>query len=361
MKKLLLLVFTVLFFCLPCFADENVLKSETGIVKNIKYIEENQMNKQFVDVEISSGTFKGEKVTLENVITGNPFYDILLKKKDRVILHAENADDGVRFFIADIQRTSGLFLLLGIFVVLVLIVGRKKGLMSLIATGLIICLVIWFLTPLILAGINPILATVLLCLLSASIAIYFVGGFNYKSTSAVLGTVLSLIFAAVLSVIVINVSRLTGFSSEETVFLFTAHPELNFIGILTSAMIIATLGAVIDIAMSIASTINEVFELNAEMTFRELFDSGMNVGKDIIGTMTNTLILVYLGSSLPLVLLSYNIDLMKFFNLNMVVTEIASALVGSIALVVCVPLTAVITAYFMGFRNDDEIELDTKE
>ena len=87
------------------------------------------------------------------------------------------------------------------------------------------------------------------------------------------------------------------------------------------------------------------------MTLKELYCSGMNVGKDIIGTMTNTLILMYLGGSLPLVLLAHNIDLMKFFNLNMVVTEISSALVGSIALVVCVPVTAIITAYLLELKK----------
>lgn len=366
MKKLILFFTCFILLCSNCFAIENdtVLKSATGFVKHIEYIDDADSgnDKQIVDVLVKTGTFKGETVKIENVLTGNPYYDILLKKKDNVILHLEQADDGVQFFISDIKRVQGLYFLLGIFVLLVILVGRKKGLMSIIATGLIVCLVIWLLTPMILAGINPIFSTVLLCLLSASIAVYFVGGLNIKSTSAVLGTVLSLVFAAILSVMVIKISRLTGFCCEESVFLYSAHPELNFVGILTSAMLISTLGAVIDIAMSIASTVNEVFELNSELSFKELFHSGMNVGKDIIGTMTNTLILVYLGGSLPLVLLAHNIDLTKFFNLNMVVTEISSALVGSIALVICVPLTALITSYLLGFKKKEkDFEFDSEE
>lgn len=355
-----------ILFCANCFAIDNdtVLKSETGFVKHLEYTEDADSgnNKQIVDVVIKSGMFKGETVTIENILTGNPYYDILLKKKDNVILHLEQADDGIQFFISDIKRVQGLYFLLGIFVFLVLLVGKKKGLMSIIATGLIVCLVIWLLTPMILMGINPIFSTVLLCLLSSAIAVYFVGGLNIKSTSAVLGTVLSLILSAFLSVMVIKISRLTGFCCEESVFLYSVHPELNFVGILTSAMLISTLGAVIDIAMSIASTINEVFELNTKLSFQELFHSGMNVGKDIIGTMTNTLILVYLGGSLPLVLLAHNIDLTKFFNLNMVVTEISSALVGSIALVICVPITAVITAYLLkSKKTDTNFEFDNEE
>ena len=112
--------------------------------------------------------------------------------------------------------------------------------------------------------------------------------------------------------------------------------------------------------MSIASSVNEFFTLNPEMTPKELFISGMNVGKDIIGTMANTLILVYLGSSLPLVLLSQNIDLQKFFNLNQVVTEITSAIIGSIAIVICVPITAFVTAYLMKKKNENETNIMIK-
>ena len=358
MKKLLVLFVSMFMLCCSCFGmqDDKVLNAETGFVKHIDYIEEGETNKQIVDVIVKSGEFKGQEVEIENVLTGNPYYDILLKKHDSVVLHLEEADDGMQFFISDIKRVQGLYFLLGVFFLLVILVGGKKGFMSLVATGLIVCLVVWFLTPMILMGFNPIIATVILCLVSSAIAVYFVGGINFKSTSAVLGTVSSLVIASIMSCIVIAISRLTGFCCEEDVFLFTAQPELNFVGILTSAMMISALGAVIDVAMSIASTINEIYDLNNKMSLKELYCSGMNVGKDIIGTMTNTLILMYLGGSLPLVLLAHNIDLMKFFNLNMVVTEISSALVGSIALVVCVPVTAIITAYLLELKkkNDDK-------
>ena len=364
MKKIFITIFCLIFLCGTCFAiqqDESVLKSEVGFVNHIDYIEEGETNKQIVEVLVKSGDYKGQKVEIENVLTGNPYYDILLKKHDNVVLHLEQADDGVQFFISDIKRVQGLYFLLTVFILLVVVVGGKKGFMSLVATGLIVCLVVWFLTPMILMGFNPIVATVVLCLISSAIAVYFVGGINFKSTSAVLGTVTSLVIASIMSCIVIAISRLTGFCCEEDVFLFTSHPELNFVGILTSAMMISALGAVIDVAMSIASTINEIYDLNNKMTLKELYCSGMNVGKDIVGTMTNTLILMYLGGSLPLVLLAHNIDLMKFFNLNMVVSEIASALVGSIALVVCVPVTAIISAYLLELKNnknDDDVDFN---
>jgi len=99
--------------------------------------------------------------------------------------------------------------------------------------------------------------------------------------------------------------------------------------------------------MSISSTINELFSSNQDMKIKDLFFSGMNVGKDIIGMMSNTLILAYLGGSLALILLSNSIDLQKFFNLNQVAVEISSALIGSIGIVLCVPLTAIISAFLI--------------
>lgn len=324
-----------------------VLSVETfGDIKSSPDGELNQV-KQSVEVKILTGSHKGEKVIIDNMLMGNPAYDINLKKGDKVILHAEQTNGGVDFFIADKQRVNVLYCLSGIFFALLLLVGRKKGLYSLISILITLSLIFWALTPLLLSGFNPILATVLICVLASVIAIYLVGGFNAKSTAAILGTVLSLVIAGVLSTLSIKFASLTGFSSEESMFLFTAHPGLNFVGVLASAMIIGALGAVMDIGMSISSTINEIFTSNSEMGVTELFSSGMNVGQDIIGTMANTLILAYLGGALSLVLLSSNIDLQKFFNLNQVATEISSALIGSIAIVLCVPITAIISAYLI--------------
>ena len=131
------------------------------------------------------------------------------------------------------------------------------------------------------------------------------------------------------------------------------------IGITIATMILATLGAVMDVAMSISSTINEIYEIDGTKSIKELFTSGMNVGRDIIGTMANTLILVYLGGSLPLLLLANNIDLQKFINLNQVVTETASALIGSIAIVICVPFTAIVASQMIrcAKKKDDDLNL----
>lgn len=347
MKRFFVLLL-MFIFTLPVFADsENILPSQTGIVKSFEYLNSDDgmtNTKQLVKVKILTGEFKGEIVELENMLSGNPYYDIKLTKNTKVILHAEDNGDGVEYSIEDIKRSDTLVFLSILFCALLIYVGKKKGLASLVSILLTVLLITNCLSPMILAGISPVLASIIICIISTAITMYLVGGFNAKSTSAVLGAVLSLLFAAVLSAITMFTAHLTGFAAENTTFLYSVHPELNFIAITISAMILATLGAVMDVAMSISSTINEIYETDNTKTVRELFVSGMNVGRDIIGTMANTLILVYLGGSIPLLLLAGNIDLHKFINLNQVVTETASALIGSIAIVICVPFTALVAS-----------------
>lgn len=374
MPKILL---TFLFFVLSGFfsiinAENIILPSCSGIVQSIKYedsanINPNDQNtKQIVNVKILTGEFKGTETVIDNMLTGNPAYDIKLSKGMKVVLHAEIPDneiinaDNVEFYIADIKRDTQLILYAGIFALLLLIIGKKKGLRSIVAIISSICLIA-LMVPAVLHGISPILSAITAGILSTVITVYLVGGRNYKSTSAIIGTSTSLIFAGILSVLAIKFARLTGFAGEESMFLYTVRPDIDFTGILTAAIIIASLGALMDTAVSIASTINEIHETDKNLNVSQLFKSGMNVGRDIIGTMSNTLILVYLGSSLPLVLLANNIDLNKFFNLNKVSTEILSALIGSIAILACVPLTAIITSILMKRQNKNKFELDKIE
>lgn len=359
MKKFFIIL--LLMIGIPTLADENktVLPSETGIVESIKYEDADNLNqgeettKQLVTVKVLTGNFKGTERIIENMLTGNPAYDINLTKGNKVVLHVEpNSDtittpDDVDFFIADIKRDNQIFVFTGIFFILLLLIGKKKGLTSIISIISTIALIFFMLLPMILNGFCPIASAVLTGIISTVITIYLVGGLNSKSSSAIIGTSISLIFAGALSMLAIYFAHLTGFAGEENMFLYTARPDLSFTGILSASMIISALGALMDTAVSIASTVNEIFETDKSLSVKQLFKSGMNVGRDIIGTMSNTLILVYLGSSLTLVLLSSNIDMNKFFNLNQVATEILSALTGSIAILFCVPITAIIAAYLI--------------
>lgn len=377
MKKFLVTFALLIGLFIPAMsADETakpVLPSETGIVENIKYEDAaglnqgDQTTKQVVTVKVTTGQFKGTERLIDNMLTGNPAYDINLSKGEKVVLHVEPVNDTVTtaddvdFFIADIKRDNQIYIFTGIFFILLLCIGKKKGATSIVSIISTMALIFFMLMPMILHGFCPIASTVLVGILSTIITVYLVGGLNSKSSAAIIGTSISLIFAGGLSMLAIYFAHLTGFAGEENMFLYTARPDLSFTGILSASMIIAALGALMDTAVSIASTVNEIYETDKSLTIKKLFTSGMNVGRDIIGTMSNTLILVYLGSSLPLVLLSNNIDMNKFFNLNQVATEILSAIIGSIAILFCVPITAIIAAYLIKLSSKNknkEIKLD---
>lgn len=370
MKKFFLFVMLLFGLISPCLALETPdLPSEVGKVEKVTYEDvadglQNENNvKQKVQVKVLTGQFKGTVQTLDNMLTGNPAYDISLNKGDKVVLHLDakntevNSVDDVDFFIADVKRDYSLEAFAALFMILLVIIGRKKGVFSLVSIIATISLMFFVLVPLILHGVNPVVAAVVAGILSTIITIYLVGGFNSKSSAAIIGTGLSLIFAGGMSLAAIWMARLTGFAGEESMFLYSTRPDLSFKGILAASMIIAALGALMDTGVSIASSVNEIYETDKKLTVNQLFKSGMNIGKDIIGTMSNTLILVYLGSALPLVLLSNNIDLQKFFNLNQVATEILSALIGSISILACVPLTAIIAAYLIK-RQKERVEFD---
>lgn len=356
MKKFLGIIFALFLLITAVSAQEvEVLPSESALVQKVEYYDEEDNTvvsvRQIVTVKLIGGENAGKVIQVENALSGNPYYDINLKKRMRVLLHVEKLGDEVVFSIADIERSSVLFWLACLFAGLLIYVGGKKGIYSLVSIVLTCALLCKALSPMILAGINPIFSTMLICLFSTAITMYLVGGFNRKSSSAILGCVTSLILAVILSALVVKIASLTGFSSEHSMFLYSMHPELNFVALIISTMIIATMGAVMDVAMSIASTINEIHAVDSTKTVKELFNSGMNVGRDVIGTMANTLILVYLGASLPLLLLASNIDFQKFINLNQVVTEVASALIGSCAIVICVPITALIAAQLISKKS----------
>lgn len=370
MKKFFLFVMLLFGLISPCLALETPdLPSEVGKVEKVTYEDvadglQNENNvKQKVQVKVLTGQFKGTVQTLDNMLTGNPAYDISLNKGDKVVLHLEakntevNSVDDVDFFIADVKRDYSLEAFAALFMVLLVVIGRKKGVFSLVSIIATISLMFFVLVPLILHGVNPVVSAVVVGILSTIITIYLVGGFNSKSSAAIIGTGLSLIFAGGMSLAAIWMARLTGFAGEESMFLYSTRPDLSFKGILAASMIIAALGALMDTGVSIASSVNEIYETDKKLTVNQLFKSSMNIGKDIIGTMSNTLILVYLGSALPLVLLSNNIDLQKFFNLNQVSTEILSALIGSISILACVPLTAIIAAYLIK-RQKEKVEFD---
>jgi uncharacterized membrane protein len=204
--------------------------------------------------------------------------------------------------------------------------------------------------PLILRGVNPILVSVITAVLVTVVTIFLVAGINHKSISAIAGTSIGVIVAGVISYVVGNQASLSGLSAEEATMLMYIPQgiQFNFRHLLFAGIIMGALGAAMDVGISIASAIDEIHKANPRLSSRRLFRSGMNVGKDVMGTMVNTLILAYTGTSIPMLLLfmAYETELSKVFNLDVIATEIVRSLSGSIGLILTIPITAIIASYY---------------
>jgi len=308
---------------------------------------------QKIKVKVLTGKLKDQEHLTENRLSGNPAFDINLKEGDRVLLHIESLpEDKKEINISNYYRFPVLAILFSIFTLLILVIGGNKGLRSLIGLAFTYFLIFYFLIPSILNGYSPLLITIIICSIATCFTIFIISGLNLKSLSAIIGTVSGVSAAGIIALLTIKYAPLSGTPGEEAIALWASDSSLNFKGILASAMIIGALGASMDVGISIASSIFEVKKADPEATTSYLIKSGMNVGKDIMGTMTNTLLLAYTGSALFLLLLAYNnVSFTKLINLDSIVSEITAALAGSIGLILCIPITAFVASNLFNIKK----------
>ncbi|KJF27501.1 YibE/F family protein [Clostridium aceticum] len=358
MKKLAyILVLMILFITIgsnPVFADS--LQKEPVIerakVLNVQELAEDALETDFftesmvVSLEVLSGDYKGQQFEVIHSLTGSFSYDILVKPGDKVLVTIDDMGNGVvDVYISEYLRDTYIYLVLGIFVALLILVGGFKGLKTMLTLILTIVLILKVLLPGLLAGYNPILLTIAVSFVVTCMTMLVVGGMNTKSYAAIIGVLGGVFIAGLIAYVIGSKVSLTGLSNEEAMMLMYIPQGVNFDfrGLLFAGIIMGALGAVMDVGISIASSMEEIKSLNPNISTKALIQSGMNIGKDIMGTMTNTLILAYTGSAIPLLLLftAYQDPLVRIINLDIIATEIIRAFAGSIGLLLCIPLTAV--------------------
>jgi len=319
---------------------------------------------QELKIEILSGKFKGQKLILTNSrLHGDLVYDVVAEDGMEIVLAVKEREGQPPSFGVDTYaRDKVLYILIFLFIFVLIGVGRIKGLMaliSLIITGLLIA---FFMLPLMFRGYSPILLAIITASIVIFLSLMLIGGFNKKSLAAIIGTSAGVVIAGIISLISGKMAHLTGITgeaSEQLIYIVSSFP-INIKGIMFAGIIISSLGAVMDVGMSIASVVFEIHNRSPELSRAELFKSGMNVGKDIMGTMANTLILAFTGASLSIMILlmAYNMPYFRAINLNTVSTEIIQGLSGSIGLILTVPITSIVSALFISnssrknFNND---------
>lgn len=333
--KNVLSIFLILFFCLslsPLFNSVNA-QSNTTEGQVTKVIEEDG-NYQKLEV-----TSDDKKVIVENGLYDTSF-NVKYKVGDKVVL-----TDGM---ITDYVRRPSLFLLLGIFLFLAILIAGKWGLTSIAGMAYSFYVIFVFILPMILKGYDAVVVAVVGSMFIIPVTFGLSHGLNRKTINAVIGTIISMIIVGLLSILFVNLARLTGFAVEEAGFLqYQLGGIINMKGILLAGIIISTLGVMDDITVSQASVVEELKRANPKLSKKELFLRSMRVGKDHISSMVNTLVLVYAGASLPLLLLFVNNPhpFSEVINYEIIADEIVRTLVGSIGLILAVPITTYIAVH----------------
>lgn len=303
---------------------------------------------QKLQVLITDGSLADRSLIIENggVATTN---SIFYKEGDEVIVsYLENPDGEELFYIVDYQRQKPLLLLFVLFATLTVLIGGLRGLSSIFGMILSFFVIALYIVPKIASGVDPIFVAVTGSGLIIILTFYLSHGVSRKTHIAVVSTLLTLLITGLLGSAFIEATRLTGFASEEASFVQTEISQtLNMKGLLLAGIIIATVGILDDITISQASIVLELKKANAKLKGIDLFIRSMRVGRDHISSLVNTLVLVYAGASLPLLLLF--VENPRPFGMlvsfEMVADEIVKTLIGSIGLICAVPITSALAAY----------------
>lgn len=298
-------------------------------------------------LRVEGGSMAGQEVTVEEGTVNIISQERLFQVGDRVYLERAAGPNGDRFYISDFVRTRPLFAIIGLFITLVVLVGRGKGLRSLGGTLFSLAVVFGFILPQVIAGRDPVTMSILGSILLLSVSTYLVYGWNPKAHAAVVGMALSLVLTGTLAWLFVEWTRLTGLSVEESSYLvMEMGADINLQGLVLGGIIIGSLGVLDDICVGQASAVFELVNANHDLGWTDLFRHSFNIGRDHIAAMVNTLLLAYVGASLPLMLVFtiYQEPLWRRINREPIAEEIVRTLVGSVGLVLAVPITGLIAS-----------------
>lgn len=306
----------------------------------------NRYGDQTVELYMKTGELAGETVEATSP-NGNLFGAVCYPGRDVIAIVSISGDSHV-VTVYSPDRIVAVVGFVVVFLLLLWIIGGKNGAKS--ALGLIftfIC-IFFLMIPMIYRGISPFLSAVVITLITTLVTMYLIGGFTAKTLCSVLGTVAGVILAGVSAWLFGAVADVGGYnvSNIEELLFIAQNTKMNIGELLFAGILISALGAVMDVAMSISSTITEIYSQNPRLTRMQLFRSGISVGRDMMGTMSNTLVLAFAGGSLSLLVLNYAYDLSmnQVLNSSSICIEIMQGISGSIGVVMTVPIVSVLAS-----------------
>jgi len=338
------------------------LGSQTVQARVTQIVDEGQINLsgkdqlyQVMQVEVLEGDYKGQSFQIDygkHQVRSDNFRFVV---GDQVYVEVDKTPNGdLRAFYIDYVRAQPMLILLAAFILAILIMGRWKGLGSLIALGISMVMIVGYVIPHILAGEDPVKVSLIGSVILLGVTLYLTYGWNLKTHASVLSMMLSLLLTGMLSVLFVYLTRLTGYGDENTLFLMQSSSiQIDPRGLLLGGMIIGALGVLDDLVTSQSAAVVEIHDANPALGFRRTFQKAMRIGQDHVAATVNTLVLAYTGASLPLLLIFTlgNGSFTYFINSEFLAEEIVRTLVGSLGLIAAVPISTLIATVLIVYQD----------
>lgn len=303
---------------------------------------------QTVAAHITSGEWKGQTVTLSN---SNSYQQgAFCQVGTKIVAVVQPGADGVLSgSVYNYDRTGMVYALVALFLAGLVLVGGRKGIATIWALVFTFGCVVFLYVPLLYSGMNGILAGTLAAVVILAVSLYILNGWSRKTRCSIVGTTLGVTISGVLATALGTAGHLSGFhaSDAESMVYIANASGLNVGTILYAGILVSCLGAVMDVSVSITAALEEVHAKAPNLPMQDLVRSGLTVGHDMIGTMSNTLILAYTGTATGtlLTLYAYEMPYIQMMSYNAIVIEILSGLCGTIGVILTVPIQTVITAF----------------
>lgn len=324
--------------------DENTAVADEAIEGRYRGLME-------MDVELLTGRYKGEIARVTNYLSA--MYNVWLEEGDTLSVRVDTVgENAFQVSVYNYDRIPAVIGVLVLFAVALVVIGGKQGFRALVGLVFTFVSVVYLLLPLTLKGWNAVALTVVLVGVTSTVCFYLLGGWKPKIIGAALGCLCGVACAAVLGAVASELLHISAYQMDEAEALLLVRNDsgLRLNGLLLSGILIAAEGAVMDTAMSVASAMEELKSKRPDIGRGELFRSGMKIGRDATGTMANTLVLAFAGSSLNMMLLiySYDVSVIQLMNTDFVAVEVVRAVAGSMGIILTVPCVAGVTAWLLG-------------
>lgn len=372
-RSLVLLALAAVAFCgliwfankdRPVYRSSNMAGTDYEVGRVLRVVEDHKTVDEEMDgiwrgsmtleVEILTGRYKGDTAIVENYFSS--LYNVRVAEGDKVSIRIDTTgEDEYQVSVYNYYRIPQMIGCIVAFVLLLVLIGGKKGAKSVAGLAFTVVCILWILLPLALKGYSPLAVTILLILVCNFVSFFLIDGISTKTVVAAIGSMLGVLAGAVFALIAQNAMSITTYQMDEaeTLLLITSTTELKIRDLFLCGILISCMGAVMDVAMSICSAVAEIHQVDRSLGMAKLFASGMNIGRDAMGTMANTLILAVAGTSLNMTLMiySYDVSFQQLMNTDFVAIEIIQCIAGSVGIVCTVPLVALLSAAVFGKKT----------